>query len=81
MVAVKFHTFSATHTYLNKLSGLFVFLIPFFIATKIGVAFCFSVCAVTGLATIEEFILHLTEKEYSFHRRSIFEKTTLKADK
>ena len=71
-VAVRFHTFSATHTYLNKLSGFFVFLIPFFIATKIGVAFCFSVCAVTGISTIEEFILHLTEKEYTSQHRSVF---------
>ncbi len=73
-VALKFHTFSATHTYLNKLSGFFVFLIPFFIATDFGIVFCFSVCAVTGIATLEEFILHLTAKEYSFRRHSVFTK-------
>ena len=31
MVALRFHRFSAVHTYLNKLTGASVFLIPYFL--------------------------------------------------
>ncbi len=76
-VAVRYHTFGSLHTYLNKASGFFVFSIPFFIATAAGEAFCFSVCAVTGLASLEELIMHLTEKKYDQSRHSIFERGSL----
>lgn len=64
LVALRFHRFASTHTYGNKLTGAGVFGIPYFIATEFGVVYCIIACTVAGLATVEEFIIHLCMKTY-----------------
>ncbi len=62
--AVKYHRFASLHTYLNKLTGLCVFLIPYFIMSDIGRSYCFIACFVGMVASAEELIIHLIRKEY-----------------
>ncbi len=61
--AIKNHRFAALHTYLNKVTGLLVFGIVYVISTQIAAPYCWVVCAVGMLASLEELFIHLTTKE------------------
>ena len=62
-VALRFHRFSAVHTYLNKLTGASVFLIPYFLNA--------AACTIATVATAEEWALYLTAKSYHPERKTI----------
>lgn len=57
--AAKYRRFAALHTKLNKLTGMGVFWIPYLLATEYAVGFCWGVCAVAVIASLEELIIHL----------------------
>lgn len=63
-VALKYHRFSSMHTYMNKLTGLAVFTIPYYITTKYAVPLAFVGAIIAGIASLEELIIHFTRKEY-----------------
>lgn len=62
--ALKFHKFAALHTYMNKLTGLAVFMIPYFIAGNYGVVYCCIACAIGIFASAEELLIHIIRREY-----------------
>ena len=72
VAAIKYKRFAAQHTYMNKASGLAVFTIPFAIVTIIAVPFCWGVCVVAMIASMEELIIHLLSKEYNPNKKTIF---------
>ncbi len=72
VAAVKYHRFSSLHTYLNKLTGIIIFIVPYFVKLPCGPALCIAVCAVAALAAIEELIIHIKSKEYSEKEKTIF---------
>lgn len=74
VAAKKYHKFAAQHTYMNKVTGLVVFLIPFAIATKMAVTYCWSVCVIAMAASLEELLIHATSKEYNPKRKSLINK-------
>lgn len=74
IAAVKFHRFAALHTYLNKLTGGAVFLIPFLLPTPYAAIFCWIVCAVAAAASLEELVLHLRRQAYDANVKSVFQK-------
>lgn len=74
--AVKFHRFASVHTWLNKLTGLCVFLIPYMLIFSRGVIYCFIICSLGLLASSEELLIHLTHKDYDPQRKSLFIKIT-----
>ena len=47
--AIKFRKFASTHNYFNKITGVLVFLVPYFINIPVFVYYVFLICAV-GLA-------------------------------
>lgn len=57
--AIKYHSFASLHTYLNKVTGAAVFLLPFVLAVSSGVAYCWGVCILGGLSSLEELAIHL----------------------
>ena len=57
--AVKFHKFSSLHTPLNKLTGVFVFIIPYFAVQDNVSLICFIAVLIAGAASIEELVIHL----------------------
>ena len=71
--AIKYHLFAALHTYLNKLTGVAVFLIPYMFIVSSGVAYCWSICILAFLASLEELAIHIFGKEYNADRKSIFQ--------
>lgn len=71
-VAKKFRRFSAQHTYMNKVSGLVAFAIPFAIITPAAAPYCWGVWVITLTASLEEFAIHITSKEYNPKRKSLF---------
>ena len=59
IAAAKYRRFTALHTKLNKLTGMGAFLIPYLLATEYVVGFCWVVCAVAVIASLEELFIHL----------------------
>ena len=72
--AVRFHRFAALHTWLNKLTGAAVFGIPYVLAASSGVGYCWAVCALAFLSSLEELLMHLRWGDYRAGRKSIFSK-------
>ena len=62
--AVKYRRFASLHTWLNKLTGVAVFLIPYVLFLPFAPLFCLSVCGIAATAALEELLIHLCGKEY-----------------
>lgn len=65
-VALKYHKFSSMHTYLNKMTGLAVFTIPYYITTSCAIPLAYTGAIIAGLASIEELVLHLCGRSKGF---------------
>lgn len=72
--AMKYHQFASLHTYLNKLTGVAVFFVPFLLTTEFASAYCRAVCAIAAAAAIEELVIHIHRKTYRADTKSIFQK-------
>lgn len=59
---------------MNKLTGIAVFLIPFFLVTEYAAASCWAVCVVAAAASLEELAIHLGGRVYNPDRKSVLEK-------
>lgn len=70
--AVKYHRFASLHTWLNKLTGGAVFLLPYVFAVSGGVAYGWAVCFLALAAALEELMIHLFRKEYCADRKTLF---------
>ncbi len=68
---IKYKQFASLHTYANKLTGLSLFLVPYFVKIFDVVAVCIGVCIVAFVASLEELIIHIKSKEYSGTEKSI----------
>ena len=64
LAAVKYKRFASMHTYLNKLSGAAIFIVPYFVKLPSALPICITVTAIAVLAAIEEFSIHLSQKNY-----------------
>ncbi|MBR6472398.1 MAG: CDP-alcohol phosphatidyltransferase family protein [Firmicutes bacterium] len=69
--AAKNHRFASLHTYLNKATGLLVFGIVYAIRTSIAVPYCWTVCVVAMIASLEELIIHITSDGYDPDRKML----------
>lgn len=72
VAAIRYRRFASLHTYLNKATGLGVFLLPYWIGRGGLVPFAAVVCSVAALASAEEFILHARSSAYDPNRKSLF---------
>jgi len=72
IAAVKYKCMASHHTYMNKISGFFVFLVPYFVKLSIGDVYCTLVGIITGLASLEELLMHIIHKEYRAELKTIF---------
>lgn len=71
LAAVKYHRFASLHTYLNKLTGVTMFTVPYFIKLPIGNAVCVIVCSIAAVAALEELLIHVKSKQYDENAKSI----------
>ena len=72
--AIKFHRFASLHTWLNKLTGAALVLLPYALAVSTGAVYCWAVCALAFAASLEELAIHLCGKHYRADTRSLFQK-------
>lgn len=72
--AVKYHRFASQHTYLNKATGAAAFLVPYMLLFPFGGEYCWVVCALAFVASVEELIIHIMSKNYNADRKSIFQR-------
>lgn len=76
--AVKYHRFASLHTWMNKLTGASVFLLPYVLSVSSGVGYCWAVCMVAFAASAEELAIHLLRTDYLAERKSFIQKIELK---
>lgn len=69
---LRYNRMAAIHTYLNKVTGALVFLIPYILLLPCKVTVCAVVAGVAIVASFEEFLIHATNKKYQAERKSIF---------
>lgn len=72
--AVKYKCFASMHTWLNKLTGLVLFLVPYVLLTEMAVGYCVMVSCVALLASAEELLMHLSRAAYDPDAKTIFKK-------
>ena len=68
---LKFHTFAAVHTWLNKVTGFLLLLFPVLFALLGVDAACACICAVAFLAAAEELILIVRMRTLDRDRKSL----------
>ena len=57
--AVRYHRFASLHTILNKATGFCVFCLPYMLVQDFALRYCEITCVIAGLASTEEFLIHL----------------------
>ena len=72
LVFLKYKSFAILHTYLNKFTGLLLFLIPIFLINYSSDLWMYVICGIANLSAVEELVIHLTSKELQPDRKSIF---------
>ena len=69
--AVKYHRFASVHTYMNKLTGVVTFSIPYFVLTKFIIPACILLGIISVTASLEELIMHITAPEYNPDKKTL----------
>ena len=69
IAAVKYHRFASLHTWLNKLTGGAIFLLPYVLSGPGGIAYSWGVCLIAFAASAEELAIHLFRNGYDSGRR------------
>ncbi len=70
--AIKYRRFSSRHTYLNKLTGFMLFVVPCLLSTGALVGYCAVGCAVAILSSGEELVIHIIDKNYDQSIKTLF---------
>lgn len=70
--AIKYHRFASLHTWLNKLTGAAIFLLPYAIVLSWEGAYSWIVVAIAFAASLEELLMHLTRTAYFPDEKTIF---------
>lgn len=61
--AIKYKVFMSNHTYLNKLTGFCVFLIPYFVKSpSVLIGFCSLTCVICAVASVYDLVLSFKRK-------------------
>ncbi len=72
IVLVKYKTFAILHTWSNKVAGITLFLVPFFLFNYLSGFWIYIICSIASLSAIEELIIHLTSSQLQLDKKSIF---------
>ncbi len=74
-VAFRHHKFASLHTYLNKITGFSLYIVPFVMTYAYSAPYffpyCVVLCTIALLASGEELIMHIRESEYDSDKKSI----------
>lgn len=72
--AIKYRRFVSLHTYMNKLTGFLVFMVPYIIFLPFAKTACMIVSVVALIAAMEELIIHICTYQYCADRKTLFVK-------
>ena len=72
IAAMKYRQFAPLHTYLNKLTGMVVFLVPFSLVTRYATFFCWIACLMAAVASVEELAIHIYSSTCCPNTKSVF---------
>ena len=72
VVALKYRKFASLHTYMNKLTGFMVFLIPFIYFLPCSLTLFCIICVIAAIASLEELAIHVFATRYIPNRKSFF---------
>lgn len=61
--AVKHREFASVHTLLNKASTFMLFFVPYIIQTPYAVNYCWTICIIAALSSVEELMIHITKRK------------------
>ncbi len=70
--AIRFKRFASIHTYLNKATGIMLFVMPYMLKTPADLMYCIVSCCVAAASSSEELLIHLLSPAYSDKNKSIF---------
>ena len=62
VAAVKYRSFASLHTYMNKMTGAGVFLLPYVIQSIVFGPFCMMLSVVAAIASGQELVIHIRGK-------------------
>ena len=79
--ALRFGRFASLHTYLNKLTGAAVFLLPYTLSLRCAPAAGTAVCVLALASSGEELIIHLLSGEYRQELKSLLRLSAMKKQK
>lgn len=68
---IKYHRFASLHTYGNKITGFYVFTLPYTILLPNQTAVCIVGCVLGMLSTLEELMIHLASSSYDPKAKTI----------
>ena len=74
VAAIRYHRFASLHTWLNKLTGASIFLLPYVLAVSSGVGYSWAVCGFAFAASLEECVIHFCQPDYQADRRFVFQR-------
>ncbi len=69
--AVKHRCFASVHTYMNKLTGVVMFSVPYFVLTKFIVPVCLLLGVISLTASVEELVMHITSSRYNPNKKTL----------
>lgn len=72
VAAVRYRRFASLHTYMNKATGLVLFVVPYCLKFSFAVGYCMFVCVVAALASTEELLMHLFAKQYNGNTKTLW---------
>lgn len=68
---IRWHTFAAVHSILNKATGVSLVLLPVFVENRWNVGL-WCLCALSVLSAMEELLLVLTETQFDPNKKGIW---------
>lgn len=72
IVLKKYNKFAILHTYTNKLTGLLLFFIPYFMNLNGANIIVYIIGVITLISSIEELAINIKSKKLDLNKKSIF---------
>ena len=69
--AIKHRRFASLHTYMNKLTGVVMFSVPYFVMTKFIVPVCLLLGIISLTASVEELVMHIGSSSYDPNKKTL----------
>ncbi len=63
LAAIRFKTFASSHSVLNKITGVCVFIIPFLLLTPFTAEICWVICLVAIISSLNELLKYIKVKK------------------